>query len=111
MLVKVGVVNGRLMGKRENKIETLLNSEIEKLGGKTYKWKSPQNAGVSDRIVILPFVGIMFAEVKTDDGKESPIQKRVRAELVALKCECRVIYGEYGVKTFIAELKGRLGRI
>jgi hypothetical protein len=98
------------MGKRENRVETHLNDEIEKLGGVTKKWKSPMNAGVQDRIVILPGGIIIFAEVKADDCGESTGQVRNRKTLTALGCDCRVLYGMYGVNHFIDECRRRVGR-
>ena len=48
---------------RERDIEKCLVSEVKKLGGRAYKWTSPGNDGVPDRIVIFPgrppvFVGL-----------------------------------------------------
>ena len=38
----------------EKDIEKILVNEVKKLGGRAYKWVSPGNDGVPDRIVILP---------------------------------------------------------
>ena len=38
----------------EKDIEKVLVAEVRKLGGRAYKWVSPGNGGVPDRIVVLP---------------------------------------------------------
>ena len=42
---------------REKDIEKVLVAEVKKLGGRAYKWTSPGNDGVPDRIVIFPETG------------------------------------------------------
>ena len=39
---------------RERDIEKILTEEVKREGGRAYKWTSPGNAGVPDRIVIFP---------------------------------------------------------
>lgn len=39
---------------REVTVEQALNREAELLGGRALKWVSPGNAGIPDRIVVLP---------------------------------------------------------
>lgn len=61
---------------KENSIETRLRKEVEKLGGKAYKFVSPGNAGVPDRLIALPGKPVMFVETKRPkDGKLSKIQE------------------------------------
>lgn len=38
---------------REKEIERYLVKQVEKAGGKAYKWVSPGNSGVPDRIVMF----------------------------------------------------------
>ena len=38
----------------EKDIEKILVGEVKKLGGRAYKWVSPGNDGVPDRIVVFP---------------------------------------------------------
>ena len=52
----------------EKDIEKLFRDEIKKAGGKAYKFTSPGNDGVPDRIVMLPGGHIVFVELKTDTG-------------------------------------------
>lgn len=59
----------------ERDIEKWLGEKVKELGGIFYKWVSPGNDGVPDRIVILPGGRIYFVELKTKNGRLSPIQE------------------------------------
>lgn len=59
---------------REKDIEKILVTEVKKLGGKAYKWTSPGNDGVPDRIVIFPNRMPVFVELKTKTGRLTPLQ-------------------------------------
>ncbi|MBU9745876.1 VRR-NUC domain-containing protein [Lachnospiraceae bacterium ASD3451] len=59
----------------EKDIEKILVKEVKKLGGRAYKWVSPGNDGVPDRIVIFPNKPPMFVELKTESGALSDLQK------------------------------------
>ena len=76
---------------RENYIEAWIRKQIEELGGKFYKWTSPGNDGVPDRIAILPGGKIFFVELKTENGRLSEIQKWVQEHLKGLGCNVRTI--------------------
>ena len=62
---------------REKDIEKILVDGVKGTGGRAYKWVSPGNNGVPDRIVFLPGGRIIFVELKTDTGTLSQI-KRLR---------------------------------
>lgn len=49
----------------EKEIEKILVQEVKKLGGRAYKWVSPGNNGVPDRIIIFPGQMPIFTELKT----------------------------------------------
>lgn len=53
----------------ESKIEKRLKKEIELLGGKAMKFISPGEAGVPDRIVLLPEGHVIFVELKAPGKK------------------------------------------
>ena len=90
----------RLLGARENKVETYLDSEVEKHGGITRKWVSPGRAGVPDRIVFYQGA-VFFVEAKTTDGKTSSAQRREMSRLEFHGARCFVVYGHSGVDAFI----------
>lgn len=60
---------------RESRIERRLVDAVKKAGGHAYKFTSPGQAGVPDRIVLLPDGEVVFAEVKAPGGSVSPIQR------------------------------------
>ena len=68
---------------KESTFEAKFGKMVKKLGGLSYKWVSPGNAGVPDRIVFFPpgtwirktlVEGIWFVELKSTKGKLTPRQ-------------------------------------
>ena len=49
---------------REKEIETYLCKTVERIGGQAFKFTSPMNRGVADRVVCLPDGTAWFIEVK-----------------------------------------------
>ena len=85
---------------RESDIEKILTTEIRKIGGRTYKWVSPGNSGVPDRIVFLPGGRVYFVELKTDTGKVSAQQKIQINRIQSLGQDVRVVKGIRGLVDF-----------
>ena len=85
---------------RESDIEKILTTEIRKIGGRTYKWVSPGNSGVPDRIVFLPGGRVYFVELKTDTGKVSAQQKIQINRIQSLGQDVRVVRGIRGLVDF-----------
>ena len=103
----------------EKDIEKLFRDEIKKAGGKAYKFTSPGNDGVPDRIVMLPGGRIVFVELKTDTGKLSKLQELQCRQIAELGQTVRVLHGlaevrdffmEFGLETAAYRLERRLGR-
>ena len=103
----------------EKDIEKLFRDEIKKAGGKAYKFTSPGNDGVPDRIVMLPDGRIVFVELKTDTGKLSRLQELQSRQIAELGQTVRVLHGlaevrdfflEFGLETAAYRLERRLGR-
>lgn len=103
----------------EKDIEKLFRDEIKKAGGKAYKFTSPGNDGVPDRIVMLPDGRIVFVELKTDTGKLSKLQELQCKQIAELGQTVRVLHGlsevrdfflEFGLETAAYRLERRLGR-
>lgn len=69
----------------ESKIESMLKENVEKLGGICYKFVSPGNVGVPDRLCALPYGVTFFVECKGTDGETSSKQIREMLELRKLK--------------------------
>lgn len=58
----------------EKDIEKRFCKGIREKGGLPYKFTSPGNAGVPDRLVILPNGSVHFVELKRPGGKLRPLQ-------------------------------------
>lgn len=88
----------------ERDVERVLVSEVKKLGGRAYKWVSPGNAGVPDRIVIFPGRPPVFVEIKSDTGTPSALQERQIVALKKLGQDVRVVCGMDGVSQFFQNI-------
>lgn len=89
---------------KESEIERVLVEEVKHLGGRAYKWVSPGNSGVPDRIVILPDTRPIFVELKTDTGRLSPLQEIQIQKLKNLGQRVEIVKGIRGVKMFFQDL-------
>jgi len=88
---------------RESEIEKILTNEVRRLGGRAYKWVSPGNDGVPDRIVIFPGKPPVFTELKTDTGKLSALQSVQINRLADLGQAVYVIFGINGLSQFFQD--------
>lgn len=95
-------------GMLESKIEAWLNDQIKKLGGKSYKFVSPGNPGVPDRIYLFPQGRVYFVELKRVIGKLSNVQVWQREQFLSMGVDFRIIYGMEQAKDFIKELKNEV---
>lgn len=59
---------------RESAIEAYLRDRVRQIGGRAYKFVSPGNDGVPDRLVCFPGGRIVFAELKAPGQKPRPLQ-------------------------------------
>ena len=90
----------------EKETERRMCELIKKRGGLTYKFTSPNNPGVPDRIVITPAGEVWFVELKTDSGRWSRIQEYRIGELEKRGANVRVIHGWEAAKAFVEEVMG-----
>ena len=93
---------------REREVEKILVDGIQKLGGRAFKWVSPGNDGVPDRIVVLPGYPAVFVELKTITGRLTSLQRVQLKRLKDMGQAVRVLYGEREVKLFLEECKEKL---
>lgn len=93
---------------KEKDVEKKLVDGIKSLGGRAYKFVSPGNDGVPDRIVALPGARICFVELKTETGRLSGRQKVQIRRLSQLGFEVWVLYGSDQVDAFLSEMTGRM---
>ena len=85
---------------REKDIEKILVEQVRKLGGRAYKWVSPGNDGVPDRIVIFPGRQPVFVELKTETGVLTSLQQSQIDRLRSLGQPVVVVKGIRGVRQF-----------
>ena len=84
----------------EREIEKIFVKEVEKLGGKAFKWISPGNTGVPDRIVIFPHTRPVFVELKRKEGHLTPVQRAQLKVLSNLGQNIYVLKGIEGARNF-----------
>ena len=89
----------------ERDIEEYLTKQVRQLGGRSYKFISPDNPGVPDRIYLFPGGKVYFVELKRVIGKLSGVQVWQREQFQQMGCDFRVIYGMKQAQEFIRELK------
>lgn len=89
----------------ESAVERKLVDGIKALGGVAFKFVSPGNTGVPDRIIILPGGAIYFVELKTDVGRLSKVQIMQIERLEKLGARVAVLYGADSVATFLKLLR------
>ncbi len=81
----------------ERELEKRLVEGVKKLGGKAYKFVSPGNTGVPDRMIIMPGGHVIFVELKTDTGRLTKLQQRQISVIKRMGCNVLVAYGLAGV--------------
>lgn len=105
----VVLYKGGLTMALERNIERKLVRGVKAMGGIAYKWVSPGNTGVPDRIVIFPDGKIEFVELKTETNKPTPIQTAQMKRLQHMNCVVYVLRGETAVNEYLDVHSIRLG--
>tara|TARA_R110000868_G_scaffold24172_4_gene95872 strand:- start:730 stop:1017 length:288 start_codon:yes stop_codon:yes gene_type:complete len=90
----------------EREIEKYFVKRVADVGGIAYKFTSPSNRGVYDRIVLMPNGVTWFVELKSPKGKLSKLQERFRDRLIMLGHRNAVIASNDAVDNFVKILKG-----
>ena len=88
----------------EKEIERRMVQMVKQRGGLCYKFVSPSNPGVPDRIIITPTGRVVFVELKTEIGRLSNIQKWQRAEMQKRGADVRVVKGWDAAKALVEEV-------
>ena len=92
---------------RESDIEAYLRDRVrEVLHGKAYKWVSPGNNGVPDRMICLPGGRVVFTELKAPGKQPRPGQTARHRELRGMGFRVEVLDSKAAVDAFIEELRG-----
>ena len=88
----------------EKQIEAYLVKRVKEIGGIPYKFTSPSNRGVSDRIVVLPGGAIWFIEVKRAGGKLTPLQVKFAETVQTLGHRYACLWSKEEVDKWISQL-------
>ena len=89
---------------KESYIESYLVRKVKEHGGLCYKFVSPGNPGVPDRLIITPTGKTIFVELKTEVGRLAKVQKWQRSEMKKRGADCRVLFGMDAVKDCLREV-------
>lgn len=92
----------------EREIEAYLRDEVKRLGGIAYKFVSPGNDGVPDRLVCLPGGEVAFVELKAPGKKPTPLQERQIERLDLLGFTTFILDSRGAVDQFIRAAKALL---
>jgi hypothetical protein len=88
---------------RESTIEKYFVAQVKAAGGVAFKFVSPSNRGVSDRIVCLPDGSTWFVELKAPSGRLSPLQRHFQSEMARLNQNYACLWSKEHVDEWIAQ--------
>lgn len=91
--------------KRESSIERYYMDKISKLGFIPYKFVSPGNPGVPDRLIFGQYPDVWLIEIKDIGGELSPYQINQIARLSKLGWKVAVLTGTKDLKGLYAYLQ------
>ena len=90
--------------RREANVERSFCKRLREAGCLVYKFVSPGNDGVPDRIVVTPGGRVIFVELKTERGKLEPIQKFQIGRLKEHEQDVSVLYCANEVDRFVVDV-------
>ena len=88
----------------EKDVEAHLVAAVKARGGAAWKFVSPANRGVADRLVLLPGGRVWFIELKTETGKLSPLQEVFRRVVLRLGGNYACLCGRKDVDLWLESL-------
>ena len=89
---------------KESTIEARLVRMVRAKGGLCYKFVSPGNPGVPDRIVITPDGRTIYVELKQPAGRLAKIQRWQQDEMRKRNAEVRTLWSIEDVNKFVKEV-------
>jgi hypothetical protein len=90
---------------KESEIETYFCWAVMRLGGVTYKFKSPTQRGVADRIACLPGGMTWFVELKQPKGRLSALQKEFALEMRIASQDYAVLWTKQMIDDWILDVR------
>lgn len=101
------VIKNDPKAKLEKDVEARFRLRIAKAGGTSWKFVSPSNRGVSDRIVLF-YGRTIYVEMKRTGGKMTPKQELFRQKVLDNGGEFACVEGDAGTDAFIKELNANV---
>lgn len=92
----------------ENRIESRLKREAERLNGKAVKFVAPGMNGMPDRLLLFPVGRVYFAELKAPGKKLKPLQKKRKKQLEDLGFKVFVIDSFKAIQSALQEVKDEI---
>ena len=90
---------------REKIVEIYLREQVKKIKGVAFKFVSPGNAGVPDRIVLLPWGECVFVELKALGKQTTALQDRQIERIQKLGFRVEILDSKDKVDEFVESLK------
>lgn len=88
----------------ESDLESKFTRAVKQAGGRAYKFVSPGNAGVPDRLVILPGGHIGFVELKQKGKKPTKLQRNQITRIRNLGFYARVLDDPHDIPRVIFDI-------
>jgi len=92
-----------MLKEKESTVEAKLALEVKKISGWCIKMPTIHNAGLPDRLCLLPGGRLIFVELKATGKKPSPLQEAIHRKLRGIGFTVLIIDSTEGVKEFIAK--------
>jgi hypothetical protein len=87
---------------KEAEIERYFRWAVMQRNGVTYKFKSPTQSGVADRIACMPNGETWFVEIKRPDGRLSDLQKFFAGQMQTLNQRYACLWSKEDVDKWAA---------
>lgn len=95
---------------QEKEIEKKFRDAVRAEGGKAYKFVSPGNAGVPDRLVILPGGVVGFVELKARGNIPTKLQEHQMSRIRRMGCFACVLDRVEDIPGVISAIRGHASR-
>lgn len=96
---------------RESELERKFGRLVREAGGKAYKFLSPGNDGVPDRLVVLPGGRVGFVELKRKGERPRKLQQHRIGELENMGCFTAVVDDLETAEDVIARIRAQVPQL
>ena len=85
--------------------DSRLKEQVEDLGGLFWKFTSPGNDGVPDRIAMFPDGRLVFVELKAGAGRMAKVQRFQLQRLIRMNQQVCIVRGRKGAEAFMNDMR------